>query len=159
MGSQTVLTGTLYPHETVSEPLVFVRYVVEGGMQDFNYLFSNCMEITVELSCAKNPPADTLQSEWEINREPLLAYLEASGEAARGIVTNKDGQAASKAVVKVSGHDKDVVTTSRGEWWRILAPGSLSYLSLQIIHVVSGKYSVRAELGNHRSKEVSWLVN
>ena len=101
-----------------------VRYVVEGGMQDFNYLFSNCMEITVELSCAKTPPADTLQSEWETNREPLLAYLEASREAARGIVTNKDGQAASKAVVKVSGHDKDVVTTSRGEWWRILAPGS-----------------------------------
>ena len=128
-------------------------------MQDFNYGFSDCMEITVELSCTKNPPADTLQSEWEMNREPLLAYLEASSEAARGIVTNKDGQPAREAVVKVSGHDKDVVTTSRGEWWRILAPGSLSFLPLQIIHVVSGKYSVRAELGNRRSKEVSRHVN
>ena len=96
-------------------------------MQDFNYLFSNCMEITVELSCAKNPPADTLQTEWEMNREPLMAFLEASGGAARGVVTREDGQPASKAVVRVSGHDKDIVTTDRGEWWRMLTPGCFSF--------------------------------
>ena len=96
-------------------------------MQDFNYLFSNCMEITVELSCAKNPPADTLQTEWEMNREPLMAFLEASGGAARGVVTREDGQPASKAVVRVSGHDKDIVTTDRGEWWRMLTPGRFSF--------------------------------
>jgi len=118
-------------------------YVVNGGMQDFNYLFSNCMEITVELSCAKNPPADTLQAEWEMNREPLMAFLEASGGAARGVVTREDGQPASKAVVRVSGHDKDIVTTDRGEWWRMLTPG---------------RYTARAELGNRRSKEVNLVV-
>merc|ERR1712126_697970 len=112
-------------------------------MQDFNYLFSNCMEITVELSCAKNPPANTLQSEWEMNREPLIAFLEASGRAARGVVTREDGHPASKAVVKISGHNKDIVTTNRGEWWRMLTPG---------------RYTVRAELGNQRSKEVSFVV-
>ena len=100
-------------------------------MQDFNYLFSNCMEITVELSCAKNPPADTLQAEWEMNREPLMAFLEASGGAARGVVTREDGQPASKAVVRVSGHDKDIVTTDRGEWWRMLTPGCFSFQCLQ----------------------------
>ena len=125
-------------------------------MQDFNYLFSNCMEITVELSCAKNPPADTLQAEWEMNREPLMAFLEASGGAARGVVTREDGQPASKAVVRVSGHDKDIVTTDRGEWWRILTPGLFLFFNLSKAHFhFIGRYTARAELGNRRSKEVN----
>jgi carboxypeptidase D len=52
-------------------------YVVSGGMQDWNYLNSNCFEITLEVGCYKFPPANQLPSFWLDNREALLAYTEA----------------------------------------------------------------------------------
>ena len=42
------------------------------GMQDWNYLAANCMELTLELSLNKWPPASALPSIWEDNRHSLL---------------------------------------------------------------------------------------
>ena len=46
--------------------------------QDFNYHFSNCMDITIENSCCKYPTADTLPRHWADNKEAILAYMEAA---------------------------------------------------------------------------------
>ena len=51
-------------------------YKVQGGMQDFNYVFSNAMEVTVEVSCCKYPLAVDLQGQWEANKDSLVTYLE-----------------------------------------------------------------------------------
>ena len=48
-------------------------------MEDYNYLHSNCFEITLELSCCKYPPHSQLTKEWDNNREALLAYMEKVG--------------------------------------------------------------------------------
>jgi len=99
-------------------------YIVKGGMQDFNYLFSNCMEMTIELSCCKYPLETELQGHWEDNKESLLSYLEAALGGLRGLVTDKTGTAVQGAVVTVFGlEEKNVTTSFVGEWWRLLAPG------------------------------------
>jgi len=99
-------------------------YLVDNGMQDFNYLFSNCLEITVELSCTKKPPPTSLQTEWENNLDPLLALLESVHGGIKGRVLDQDGEVLSEAAIQVAGIEKDMITTERGEYWRLLMPGT-----------------------------------
>lgn len=37
-------------------------YSFAGGMQDYNYAFRGCMEVTLEISCCKYPPVSLLQN-------------------------------------------------------------------------------------------------
>lgn len=46
------------------------------GMSDFNYLHTNCLEITVELGCDKYPAEVELYTEWKRNKEALLSFME-----------------------------------------------------------------------------------
>jgi len=51
-------------------------YLVSGGMQDYNYLHSNCFEVTIEMGCIKFPNATELPKYWLDNRESLLKFVE-----------------------------------------------------------------------------------
>lgn len=54
----------------------FCLMVFLTGMQDFNYLHTNCFEVTVELGCDKFPPEEDLLLAWNENQEALLAFME-----------------------------------------------------------------------------------
>ena len=98
-------------------------YIVKGGMQDFNYLFTNAFEITMELSCCKYPNETNALPEWENNRESLLSYLEAARLGIKGVIRDKQGRPVEGARIVVEGIDKPIYTTARGEYWRLLIPG------------------------------------
>ena len=56
--------------------LYVVLPVMWSGMQDFNYLHTNCFEVTVELGCDKFPAEEELYTGWKDNKEALLTFME-----------------------------------------------------------------------------------
>lgn len=46
-----------------------------GGMQDWNYINTNCFEVTIELGCYKYPLAADLPKYWNENRRSLLQFM------------------------------------------------------------------------------------
>lgn len=116
-------------------------YAIAGGMQDFNYLYTNCMEITVELSCTKKPDPSKLEDEYNKNFEAMMSYLEYVERAVKGVVTDEEGVVVSGAQIRVEGEGKIVTTTDRGEYWRMLIPGKYRFKA-----VGNGKESEWAEV-------------
>ena len=50
-------------------------YSINGGMQDYNYRYTNCFEVLIELSCSKFAPEEHLLEYWAHNKRALLTYL------------------------------------------------------------------------------------
>ncbi|XP_072883049.1 LOW QUALITY PROTEIN: carboxypeptidase N catalytic chain [Hemitrygon akajei] len=127
-------------------------YSLARGMQDFNYLYTNCFEITLELSCKKFPPANELQREWYGNREALLAYIEEVHKGIKGMVLDENNNGIADAVISVFGINHDVTTGVDGDYFRLLLPGkyivtaSATGYGSQVAHIsVSDNGSTRLD--------------
>nr|XP_022908553.1 carboxypeptidase D-like [Onthophagus taurus] len=117
-------------------------YELDGGMQDYNYIHSNCFEITLELSCCKFPLANTLPKEWELNKEPLLLLMEATHWGVKGLIQDEKGRGVPEAVVVVEGIKHNVTSSNRGEYWRLLVPGNYVMYAFGYGYGVSEKIRV-----------------
>lgn len=99
-------------------------YIITGSMQDWNYGFTSCIEVTAEISNTKWPAASTLDTYWAQNQESLLSYIEFAQRGIKGIVTNT-AQNPIPATIKINGNTKwirnDPVV---GDYHRILLPGT-----------------------------------
>jgi len=79
----------MFVHIPSEQPLYRVimdETLSTGGMQDFNYVHSNCFEVTFELSCCKFPNASVLPMEWANNKESLLSFVEAVHMGVKGMM-------------------------------------------------------------------------
>jgi len=103
-------------------------YNVIGGMQDFNYLNTNCFELTFELGCTKFPFEKDLRSYWQDNRESLLSYMEQVNRGIKGFVFDDKGKGLRNVEISVMGNEHSVKTASDGDYWRILTPGNYEIL-------------------------------
>ena len=99
-------------------------YNVDGGMQDYNYVNSNCFEITIEQGCFKYPYTSQLEGLWELNKEALVAYIWQVHNGIAGFVNDLDGEPIPNAAIDVLDRDHLIYTTNDGEYWRLLSPGT-----------------------------------
>lgn len=93
-------------------------------MQDFNYLNTNCFEITLELGCDKYPILDDLPKYWNENRIALVDFIFEVHKSLHGFILNTDGSAIKDAIIQVEGIDHIVKSNKDGDYWRLLAPGN-----------------------------------
>lgn len=100
-------------------------YQIDGGMQDWNYRYVACNEVTIELSEVKNPNASTLPTFWEDNRDSMIAYAEMADIGVRGRVRDKETGEPVYAKVEVIGNSQPVFTDpDYGDYHRMLLPGT-----------------------------------
>ncbi|XP_019753075.1 carboxypeptidase M isoform X2 [Hippocampus comes] len=104
-------------------------YPLAGGMQDYNYVWAGCLEVTLEVSCCKFPPAGQLPALWADNRKSLLAFIRQAHLGVKGRVLDCSGAALHNAVVEVSGRRnvRPFATDKHGEYYRLLLPGNYTF--------------------------------
>ncbi|XP_035468397.2 carboxypeptidase M [Scophthalmus maximus] len=104
-------------------------YPLAGGMQDYNYVWAQCLELTLELSCCKFPPAAQLPALWTENRNALLSFIQQVHLGVKGRVFDGSGSPVQNAVVEVKGRKNmcPFRTDRHGEYFRLLLPGNYSF--------------------------------
>ncbi len=101
-------------------------YAIDGGMQDWHYVYEGGMEVCVELYNTKWPNSSLLPGLWDDNRESMISYMEWVLRGVRGIVTSSTTGLPLEGV-SVRMTNSDFITWSSpdvGNYHRILLPGS-----------------------------------
>ncbi|CAH2277862.1 Carboxypeptidase M [Pelobates cultripes] len=106
----------------------FQWYPVQGGMQDYNYIYSQCMEITLEVSCCKYPDASTIQGHWNDNKAAMIEYMKQVHIGIKGQVFDITGKPVQNAIVEIVNrqHICPYLTNQHGEYYLLLLPGNYS---------------------------------
>jgi len=114
-------------------------YCVSGGMQDYNYLRANTMEITVELDCCKYPDHSLLEKFWKEHKTSLLEYMKMVHIGVKGVVKYPNGTGIPN--VKIN-FDKryPFQTGPYGEYFRLLLPGEHK------VYIEYGKNKLRTDV-------------
>lgn len=61
-------------------------FPLTGGMQDYNYIESGTLEITLEISCCKFPPRRMLKAFFDENRDALVQFVREAHRGVKGMI-------------------------------------------------------------------------
>jgi hypothetical protein len=102
-------------------------YAITGGMQDWNYRYAGCFDVTIELAEYQwpDPPASQLPTYWSQNQESMLAYLGWVLKGVRGVVRDAQTGQPVACAVRVEGYPHLVFSDPNvGDYHRLLLPGN-----------------------------------
>ena len=99
-------------------------YALSGGMQDWNYVWEDNFEVTLEQSQTKFPNATQLEPLWNQHKESMISYIEEIHRGLRGIVTDVYTNEPIPAKIHVEGINHDIYADiENGDYYRLLTPG------------------------------------
>ena len=125
-------------------------YALEGGMQDWNYVWEKDFDITLEQNEVKWPNSNQLEGLWDEHREPMVAYIEQIHKGVRGLVLDSQTNYPINATIIIDGIEHHTFSDiENGDYYRLLTPGtytitaqSFGYISQsQIINVGINSYT------------------
>jgi hypothetical protein len=100
-------------------------YIITGSLQDWSYFATGCIDVTVEMSDVKWPPASQLGGFWDDNRDSYLHFIRSARYGVNGVVTDATTGLPLDATVTVMGNAKPVYTDpEHGDYYKLLDTGT-----------------------------------
>ncbi|CAH1776916.1 unnamed protein product [Owenia fusiformis] len=148
--------GRMYAGEVLSKAFCYMGnfidgitngakwFYVKGGMQDYNYVNYGILAITIEMECCKFPPYITMEDFWHENLPSFLNSWKFVHRGIKGIISDSQGNPVPNAKVYIDKRKHPVTSTSKGEYWRVLLPGT---------------YTIRVEAEGYRKFKKEIIVH
>ncbi|KAI3760839.1 hypothetical protein L1987_51238 [Smallanthus sonchifolius] len=98
-------------------------YPIYGGMQDWNYIYGGCFELTLEISDDKWPPANEMI--WQFNKKSMLDLVASVVKSGvHGRIFSSDCGEPLPASIAIKGINYTIKASERlADYHRLLAPG------------------------------------
>ncbi len=116
-------------------------YVITGSLQDWSYLETGCLDLTVEVAKRTPKTEDEAMRVFEYNRDSIIAYIQKGGQGVYGRVTDDNGDPVADVKIALTHGDIVVKTDADGYYHRILLPGDYT-LSFQKTGYETGSTNV-----------------
>ena len=111
-------------------------YVVDGSMQDWSYVDTGCLDMTIEVAKSSPLTETGIETVFQYNLGGMLAYIDAAGTGIYGLITDQSGDALEgvKVFLKLGAVDYDLQTVSdiNGYYYKVLEPGKTYTISYEL---------------------------
>ncbi|CDP11444.1 unnamed protein product [Coffea canephora] len=121
-------------------------YPIYGGMQDWNYIYAGCFELTLEISDDKWPNASEIPVLWEFNRMSMLNLVASLVKTGiQGRIFSSDYGSPLAASISIKGINSTIKAGKVfADYHRLLTPGE--------------KYEVVASMPGYKSKSTRIML-